>query len=297
MNSAGRDRATGKARLRWALGLTVGMLVVETAGGYWSGSLALFADAAHMFTDVGALLLAYAAMTLAERAASKEYTFGLYRAEILAAFVNAQLLLVVCGLLLFQSYVRFREPAEVETGLMGAVAFLGLLANVAAVFLLHGHRRASLNVRAAYLEVLTDTASSFAVLAGAVAIGWTGIHWIDPLLSACIATAILPRAFSILRQAGHVLLEGTPRDVNLARLRDELLSIPGVDDLHDLHLWTLTSGFHSASVHVLASPGSEPEKVLRDVRRVLEEQTGVEHATVQVEQPGDETCRATARHR
>ncbi len=282
--------------MRAALIVTAAFLVLEVVGALISGSLALLADAAHMFTDVAALLMAFAAMTLADRSATKRYTFGFYRAEILAAFVNAQLLLLIGAYILYEAYGRLADPAEIDTSIMLWVAVAGLLANLISVRLLQGHQHDNLNVRAAYLEVLTDTVGSTAVIIAAVVVSRTGWLWVDPLISVGIACFILPRTFGILRQATHVLLEGTPRHVDLAALRRELSEIPGVEEIHDVHFWTLTSGVDCASVHVRTSPDTERFVVRRAVERRLSAATGIDHVTVQVEEVSEEACGSAHAH-
>ena len=282
--------------MRSALILTVGVLLLEVAGGILSGSLALLADAAHMFTDVAALTLAWAGMALGDRAPTRKHTFGLGRAEVLAAFVNAQLLLVAGGAILWEAWRRFHSPAPVQTGLMLAIAAVGLVANVASLGLLRAGRRDSLNMRAAYLEVVTDALGSIAVLVGAIVMARTGWFALDALLSAAVALLVLPRAIGILREAAHILMEGAPSEIDLGGLRNALLALPGVEAVHDLHFWTLTSGQHSASVHILAAPAADRGDVLCGVQNVLRERAGVDHATVQVERAADADCRSSAQH-
>lgn len=287
-----------KARLRTALALTIAVLVLEVAGGVASGSLALIADANHMLADVAALTLAYAATALAGRAPTSRHTFGLARAEVLAAFVNAQLLLVVCGWLIYETVRRFREPAEIRPALMIPVALAGLAANLVSMKILAPERRGSLALRAAYLELVMDAAGSIAVLAAGVGIvmGGSGWAWLDLLVSAAIAILVLPRALSLLRQSAHILLEGAPGDVDLNSLRRRILAIPGVEEAHDFHFWTLSSGSHSASVHIRASVETERGRMLRDVQLVLREGAGVEHATIQIETGTERGCNAASDH-
>jgi cobalt-zinc-cadmium efflux system protein len=287
------DRRTHKRRLGLALIVTVSVLVIEVIGGLLSGSLALLADAAHMMTDAGALTLSYAAMTLAERRSTKRHTFGLHRAEILAAFINAEILLVVSGFIFYEAWRRFFTPHEIHVGLMLAVAVVGLAANVVSLRLLHGAHRHSLNIRAAYLEVLADFLSSAGVIVAALLIHFTGWNWLDALASAAIGVIIVPRTAYLLRESAHILLEGSPVDVDLQRLRDRILAIEGVEDVHDLHVWTLTSGLHSASVHIRAAEDSPRGQVLKTVRVCLREEAGVDHATVQVEWGPSAECETT----
>jgi cobalt-zinc-cadmium efflux system protein len=287
-----------KARLRNALVLTIAVLVLEVAGGVASGSLALLADASHMLADVAALTLAYAATALAGRAPTSRHTFGLARAEVLAAFVNAQLLLLVCGWLIYETVRRFREPSEIHTAVMIPVALAGLVANLASMRILAPERRGSLTVRAAYLELAMDAAGSFAVLAAGIGIGLGGGDWawLDLVVSAAIAILVLPRAAGLLRQSAHILLEGAPGDVDLDSIRRRILDLPGVEEAHDFHFWTLTSGSHSASVHIRASAEAERGRVLRDVQLVLREGAGVEHATIQIETEKERGCTAASDH-
>jgi cobalt-zinc-cadmium efflux system protein len=289
-------RSANKRRLRISLFLTVGVLVLEVAGGLWTGSLALLADAAHMFADVAALTLAWAGTALGERAPTGRHTFGLARAEVLAAFVNAQMLLVAAAGILWEAWQRWRAPAPIHTGAMLAVAAVGLVANIAAAAILHEGRSSSLGIRAAYLEVISDALASVSVLVAAAVMAGTGWYHLDTLLSAAIAIVILPRGVGLLREAAHILLEGAPEGVDMPRLRQAILGVSGVETIHDVHLWTLTSGLHSASVHIRALPGSPRDRVLSGVQRVLKEEGGVDHATIQIEQ-GDETiCHIEPEH-
>jgi cobalt-zinc-cadmium efflux system protein len=289
-------RTANKRRLRISLFLTVGVLVLEVAGGLWTRSLALLADAAHMFADVAALTLAWAGTALGERAPTGRHTFGLARAEVLAAFVNAEMLLVAAAGVLFEAWQRWRAPAPIHTSGMIAVAAVGLVANVAAAAILHEGRGSSLGIRAAYLEVISDALASVSVLVAAGVMARTGWYHLDTLLSAVIALVILPRGVGLLREAAHILLEGAPAEIDMARLRRAILGVSGVEAIHDVHLWTLTSGLHSASVHIRAASGSPRDQVLSGVQRVLKEEGGVDHATIQIEQ-GDETiCHIEPEH-
>ncbi len=294
-NLSEADRGARKRRLRGAVAVTLAILLVEVAGGFASHSLALLADAAHMFADIAALLLAYAGVTLAGREPTGRHTFGLYRAEILAAFVNAQILLLVALFVGYEAIRRVRNPVEIHTGIMLWVAVAALGGNVLSALLLSKGSDTSLNMRAAYLEVVTDMLGSLAVLAAAVAIPLTGWRWLDAAVSGVVALYILPRAAGLLRQSAHILLEGAPGEIDLPRLRREILRLPGVEELHDLHCWTLTSGLHSASVHIRASAESGRAEVLAAVQKLLREEAGVEHATIQLEWGSEMTCHASSR--
>jgi cobalt-zinc-cadmium efflux system protein len=284
------DREFHRRRLRAVLVLALVFLVIEIVGGLASGSLALLADAAHLFADVAALILAYGAMTLADLVPTKTYTFGLYRAEILAAFVNAELLLIVTAFLFYEAYLRLLSPPEIQTRLMTAIAVAGLAANVASVVLLHEGSEHSLNLKAAYLEVLSDALGALGVAVAAVLMSFTRWFWVDPLVSAGIGCLVLPRTVTLLRHSAHILLEGTPREVDLTDVREKLLAVPGVVELHDLHFWTLTSGVHSATVHIRAAEESPRGEVLRAVQKLLKETAGIDHATIQVEWGPQTTC-------
>jgi cobalt-zinc-cadmium efflux system protein len=287
------DRDFHRRRLRAVLVLVLVFLVIEIVGGLASGSLALLADATHLFADVAALILAYGAMTLADLVPTKTYTFGLYRAEILAAFVNAELLLIVTAFLFYEAYLRLLSPPEIHTGLMTAIAVAGLAANVASVVLLHEGSEHSLNLKAAYLEVLSDALGALGVVVAAVLMSFTRWFWLDPLVSAGIGCLVLPRTVTLLRHSAHILLEGTPREVDLTDVREKLLAVPGVVELHDLHFWTLTSGVHSATVHIRAAEESPRGEVLRAVQKLLKEAAGIDHATIQVEWGAETTCETT----
>jgi cobalt-zinc-cadmium efflux system protein len=298
-----RDLSSGREarrqRLRAALALTAAVLALEIGGGIASGSLALLADAAHLFADIAALILAYAAITVAGRAPTGRHTFGLYRAEILAAFVNAQVLLVLAVGILVEAALRLSSPVAVRTGVMLWIAAVALVANLAAMRLLSPGRTSdrgrNLNMRAAYLEVFTDMIGSAAVLAAAIAIPRTGWLWLDPAVSVAVALFILPRAASLLKQSAHILLEGSPGDIDSAAVREELLGVPGIEAIHDLHFWTLTSGLHSASVHIRAGSDSPRRDLLQAVQGVLKSAAGVDHATIQVEWGSEMTCHSSSR--
>ncbi len=279
-----------KRRVLRALVVTASFFGVEVVGGFLSGSLALLADATHMFADVGALLLAYAAMSLAERAPSTRYSFGFYRAEILAAFINGEILLVASGVVLYEAYQRFHAPREIATGIMLAVALGGLLANLTAMRLLRGGQHGSVNVRAAYVEVVADALASFGVVVTSVVVAVTSWYWLDPLVSGAIGLLVLSRTVPLLRESTHILLEGSPLDMDVEALTRQIEAIPGVTEVHDLHVWTLTSGLHTATLHVRVEDHGRGTTALAAVQRVLRDRAGVEHATIQVERGTGDAC-------
>ncbi|HMA17139.1 MAG TPA: cation diffusion facilitator family transporter [Thermoanaerobaculia bacterium] len=284
------DSTYRKRRLRAALVVTLSVLVVEVVGGLLSGSLALVADANHMLADVAALTLAYAAAALASRAPTSRHTFGLARAEVLAAFVNAQILLLVCAWLLYEGFRRFANPNDIRLSLMIPVAVVGLAANLVSMAILAPDRRGGLNVRAAYLEVMMDAVGSLTVIAAGIGIALTGRIWLDLAASGLIAVLVVPRAVGFLRQSAHILLEGTPTEIDLASIREQILAIPGVKEAHDFHFWTLTSGSHSASVHIRVTSESPRGQVLHEVQELLRTEAGVDHATIQVETGPERDC-------
>jgi cobalt-zinc-cadmium efflux system protein len=276
--------AASRRRLAFVLGLTWVFLAVEVAAGVLTGSLALLADAGHMLTDVAGLVLALVAMKLAERPASPRRTWGYHRVEILAAATNGVVLLGVAFFILTEAWERFQSPRPVATGAVLAVAAAGLLVNVAGAWLLHTGSRSSLNVRGAYNEVLADAVSSLGVIVAAVLMRATGWYWADPLVAALIALWVLPRTFSLLREALQVLLEGAPRDVDLKAVRDAMEGVPGVRRVHDLHVWTLTSGVHALSAHAILDDGATHGQVLSALRERVTHDFPISHVTVQLEE-------------
>ena len=240
-----------RRRLVVVLVITSGVVVVQVIGGIVTDSLALLADAGHMFTDVAGVSLALIAVSFAARPATPARTFGYYRVEILAAVVNAMLLIAVAVFVFWQAWQRWSDPPEVDGGLMLVFAVIGLVANLAGLFVLRGGAKESLNIRGAYLEVLGDTLGSAAVIVAAVIIATTGWTRVDVIASVLVALMILPRTWSLLREAIDVLLEATPRGVDMAEVRRHILEVDGVLDAHDLHAWTITSGLPVLSVHVV----------------------------------------------
>ncbi|MEW6421940.1 MAG: cation diffusion facilitator family transporter [Deinococcota bacterium] len=276
--------ANANARqLRLALVLTGAFLVVEVVYGFLSGSLALLSDAGHMLTDVAALALSLLALRLGQRPADRNRTFGYRRTEILAAALNAGALFAIGIYILVEAYGRLREPVAVQTTPMLVVAVLGLLVNLLSARILAGGAEGSLNVRSAYLEVLGDLLGSVAVIVGALVIRLTGLTWVDPVLGAGIGLWVLPRAWSLLRSSVNVLLEGVPEGLDLDALRADLRALPGVQEVHDLHVWSVTSGEHHLTAHLVSA--ETPADLLPQVHEVAE-RYGIEHVTVQVEPEG-----------
>jgi len=267
--------------------VTCGVIVVEVLGAWLSGSLALLADAGHMVTDVAAVGLALSASYVATLPATSRRTFGLHRAEILAALGNAVVLLVVCSYLAYAGISRLLDPVDVDATTMLGFATIGLLANAVSLGALARRKDSSLNMRGAYLEVLSDLLGSVAVVVAALVVMATGYTRADSIASLLIALMILPRSFALLRDAVDVLLETTPSHIDLADVREHLEQVPGVVDVHDLHAWMITSGMPMLSVHVTVT-----DRVLgeRGVGSLLDEFSGcvadhfaVDHATFQIE--------------
>ena len=281
LSAARRDRRS----LVIVLVLGVGILVVEVVGGILTNSLALLADAGHVFTDVVGVSLALGAIWIAGRPASDERTFGWYRAEILAAVVNALLLFGVAVFILVEAWRRLAQPVEVLSGLMLVVAVAGGAANLVALWVLHRPQQRSLNMRGAYLEVLGDFLGSLAVVGAALVILVTGFSAADAIASVLIAVMILPRTWALLRDAVDVLMEATPRGLRLDAVRDHILKAEGVADVHDLHAWTITSGIPVVSAHVVLEPDARPADVLDELCRCLAGDFDVEHSTFQLERP------------
>ena len=272
-----------KKQLKIVLVLTASYLVAEVVGGILTQSLALLADAGHMLTDVGGVALALAAIKFSERKATPERTYGYYRLEILAALTNAVLLIGVSIYILYEAYERFKSPPEVQSGPMLLVALIGLAVNLVGVFLLRAGSKESLNMKGAYFEVISDMLTSVGVIIAAVIMMTTGWYYADPLISAGIGLFILPRTWSMMMQAVAVLLEGTPSDVNLADMRETLLQVPGIEAIHDLHVWSLTSGVNAMSVHVTAIESASEQEILLAAKKCLDEKFHITHTTIQVE--------------
>ena len=280
-------RSTPHQRALWiTFVLTTSFLVVEVVGALVTNSLALLADAGHMLTDVAGLALALFAGWIAQRPATPAKTYGFYRVEILSALLNAVVLFLISFYILYEAYQRFRSPPEIETGLMFGVAAVGLVVNLIGIAILRRSSGENLNVQGAFLEVVSDTLSSVGVLVAAVIIRLTGWVYADPVLSAVIGVFILPRTWHLMRQAVDVLLEATPAHINLAEVQAALASEPGVVEVHDLHVWSVSSGREALSAHVrLAETVSATEagQLLERLQKRLREQFSIEHATLQLE--------------
>ncbi len=265
--------------------IAAAVFVAEFVAGLLTNSLALLADSAHVFTDLTGVVLALAAIGLAARPATERRTYGFHRLEIITAIVNALLLFAIGGTVLYQALRRLSDEPQILTGPMLVVAAVALVANLTSAALLRDASTSSLNVRAAYLEVLSDAAGSAAVVVAGAIIALTGFRAADAIASALIGALILPRTWHLLREALDVLLEATPKGLELAHVRRHILETPGVGGVHDLHVWTITSGMNVISAHVVVTDDADRTRVLRDLSRCLSDDFDIEHSTFQLETP------------
>lgn len=282
-NAADSPASRDRGRLVSVLALSSAVLLVELVGSVAANSLALLADAGHVLSDVGGVALALAAITVARRPATGRRTFGYLRLEVLAAGANATLLLLIGALILVEAWRRLSEPPVIASGAMLAFALVGLAANAGSLLLLRDAQRDSLTMRGAYLEVAGDLAGSAAVIVAAIVIALTGWTWADVVASVAIGLLILPRTLALLRDATNILLEATPKGIDLELVRAHVLDAPGVVDCHDLHAWTITSGVNVVSAHVVIASSAQPPAVLEALSRCLSEDFDIEHSTFQLE--------------
>lgn len=282
--------AANKRSLRLALALTAGAMFVEAAGGFLSGSLALLADAAHMLTDTAALAFSLFAFWLSERPATARRTFGWRRFEIFAAFLNGLALWIVAGFIAFEALGRLRTPSPIRSGLMLAVALFGLLINAGVAAMLYHRRTQSLNIRGSFLHVLADGLGSVGVLAAAVLIRLTGSLTWDLVVSVVVCLLILWSSGRLVLESFHILMEGAPRDLDIEAVRRTLAAIPGVLEVHDLHVWTITSDFISLSAHLKVEKDREAKTVLCQAKDALAETFKVSHTTLQLEYAQSSGC-------
>jgi len=281
--ASGSAGARHRQSLIWALALTTTFLVVEIVGAWISGSLALLADAAHMLTDAGGLALALFAIWFAARPPSASKTYGYLRAEVLAALVNAVVLLLLAIYILYEAWQRFFAPPEVLSTPMLIVAVVGLVVNLISMRLLAAGSEESLNLKGAYFEVLADMLGSLGVIASALIIMFTGWTLADPIIGAAIGLFIVPRTWALLKHSVNILLEGTPIGFDVAKLEQALRALPGVVDTHDLHVWTITSGVDAMSGHLVIADNADQQALLVAARAVLHEDFGIDHTTIQIE--------------
>ncbi|WP_162096096.1 cation diffusion facilitator family transporter [Pseudomonas chlororaphis] len=286
-HSHGQVRAGHERTLWMALGLTGSFMIAEVIGAFITGSLALLSDAAHMMTDALALAISLVAIQVGKREADRKRTFGYARFEILAAEFNAILLFVVAFYILFEAWQRLSAPAEIQSTGMLVIAVLGLIVNLISMRLLASASAESLNVKGAYLEVWSDMLGSIGVIVAALVIMYTGWGWVDSLVAAAIGFWVLPRTWTLLRESMNVLLQGVPDGIDIDEVEQGIRAIDGVTEVHDLHLWALTSGKNVMSTHLVADLGRRSEQqILAEVTELMHERFDISHVTVQVEQAG-----------
>jgi len=280
-----QEYGTNRNALTLALSITTLMMAVEFVGGILSGSLALISDAGHMLTDTGALALALFALWFSRRPATTQKTYGFYRAEILSALLNGSVLIVIAGYIFYEAFRRFINPTEVQGLLMLSVAAIGLVANLAGAFVLSKGSKENLNVRAALWHVLSDAFSSVGVIVGGLIILFTGIFVVDPVIGFIIGIVILRGAWRVVREAVDILLEAIPKDIKHEAVKNTLCDVKGVRDVHDLHIWTITSGMRALSAHVLIDDTlvSKCGSISKELKKILREKFLIDHATLEFE--------------
>ena len=286
-NHVGHDHGTASSRNRLiiVLAITVAIMAAEVVGGFLSNSLALLGDAGHMLVDVLALGLSLFAMTMAARPATLSKTYGYHRVEIMAALANGTMLALVSVYIFYEAYRRFLEPPVVHAPLMLVIASIGLVANFSGIVLLRGANQGNLNIRAVFWHVLGDTVSSVGVIAGGIIIAFTGRGIVDPIIAVVIGLIILWGAVRLVRESVDILLEAVPSHVSVDEVIGMIKKVPGVDEVHDVHIWTLTSEIHALSAHLMIQDQSVSgsAEILERVNRDLREQFNITHTTLQLE--------------
>lgn len=274
-----------KGRLLFTIVLNFIITVAQIIGGILSGSLALISDALHNFSDGVSIIISYIALKLKSRDNSSKHTFGLKRAEILAALINSTVLIAICVYLFYEAIVRFMNPVEIKAGLMSIVAFVGLLANIIAVLLLRRDSKSSMNIRSAYLHLIGDTVSSVAVIAGGIAIALWDINWIDPFLTIVIGIYIIKESYSILAEAVHVLMEGAPLNIDIEEIKKEVELFNEVENIHHIHLWMVGDNDVHLEAHVSVSDMliSKSDILREKIEEALHNKFAIEHITLQLE--------------
>jgi cobalt-zinc-cadmium efflux system protein len=282
---------SGARGLFIALGLTASYMLAEVIGGLWSGSLALLADAGHMLSDSAALALSLFAMWLARRPAEANRTYGFHRTEVLAALINSATLLIIAVLIVVEAYGRLHEPPDVQGLGMLLIASGGLAMNILALFALRKGKDASINLRGAWLHVASDALGSVGAMASGVAVWQFGWRWADPVASIIIAVLVAHSAWALLREALGVLMEHAPESVDVDDLQRLMVADVNVDDVHDLHVWTITSGLVCLSAHVVTETvGEDREDTLTRLTELAKREFGIDHITIQLERPAFESC-------
>jgi len=287
-----RRGAESVNKLKLALGLTAVYMFAEAIGGWWTNSLALIADAGHMLTDVAALSLTLAAIWFASRPATAKKTFGYYRLEILAAFVNGIALVLISLWVIYEAYERWQTPPEIRGTALTIIAVGGLLVNLVCAGLLHGDHAHDLNMRSAWLHVIGDALGSVTAIAAGVLIVAFGWLWADAVSSVLISLIIIVGAWNLIKESVNVLLEGTPAHINLKAVEETIRNTENVEDVHDLHIWTITSGMEALSVHIIHRDEISQKALLQTVRTKLHDEFGIDHLTIQMETLEEESIEA-----
>lgn len=273
-------------RLAWSLLLVLGYLVAEVVGGWLANSLALLADAGHMLSDAAALALSLFAIWIARRPADPRRTYGYHRAEILAAMANGATLIAISIVIFIEAAKRIGSPPEVQGLVLTVIAIGGLGVNVAGLWILSGGRSESLNVRGAWLHMLTDALGSMAAILAGLGVWAFGWNWVDPVASIAIGILVIHSAWALLRDSVSILMESTPAHLDLEEVRSALLSVPGTREVHALHIWTITSGLDALSAHVVIEDFQQHDELLSEIRTVAHERFNIDHVTIQLE-PAD----------
>lgn len=299
-HSHDHGRHSNKKGLTIALIITAGIMVLEFFGGILANSLALISDSGHMLSDVAALALSLLAMWFAVRPASPQKTYGYYRFEILAALFNGVALFVIAGIITWEAYLRMLDPPKVVSSSMIIISIIGLLANIVSAWVLmrNGDVKENVNMRSAYLHVLGDALGSVGAIIAGVLIQVFAWYIADPIISIFVVVLILKSAWGVVAQSFHILMEGTPVTIDKKKVEEVLLNIPNVQNVHDLHIWTITSGFDSLSCHLLVNEGTESQFILQEAIQQIKQQFHIQHTTIQIETVDfqHEDCQASKSH-
>ena len=271
-------------KLKFVLVITILFLIVEVFTAILTNSLALIANAIHMFTDVAGIGLALFAINFSyKRSATPQKTYGFYRMEILAALINSTIILILSFYIIYEAYWRLFEHKEIEGLYVFVIAVIGLLVNLVGIKILHKHAKENINVEGAYLEVLKDMYGSCAVIATALILIFTKLYIIDPIISIGLSLFILPRTWSLMKRVVNILMEGVPSNISYEEVKKSILEVKGVTGVFDLHLWTITSGFDAMTAHVVISDISKSQSILKEITSILEKKYNITHNTIQIE--------------
>ncbi|MDD3582017.1 MAG: cation diffusion facilitator family transporter [Desulfobacca sp.] len=288
----------GRRRLGYCLLLTAVFLVVELIGGIWTNSLALISDAGHMFSDVGALAFSMVALTWALKPPTLQKTYGYYRLEILAALINGLLLGILGIVIIYKAYFRLGHPPLVKSEVMLIIAIVGILVNCTCALLLYPAQHKSINLHSAFVHVIADGLGSLAAIGAGLAMYLKGWFWFDPLVSIFIALLILLGSWRLVREASDILMEATPRHIDVAEVQSILERVPGICQVHDLHIWTITSGIYALSMQAVVEDRRNRDAMLRQIKDLLQERFGLQHTTIQLEgESSYHRCSSPVNHR